>query len=69
MYSFEYEWASLMSAYHCNAQPISERCRRNRDDFEFEQGTRAQLFSNLLQFMPRKFMKMREDEHLEKKNR
>ena len=44
MYSFEYEWASLISAYRCNAKKIDAIMRRNQDDLEFEQGTRAQLF-------------------------
>ena len=64
MYSFEYEWANLISAYHCNAKPIqSSRCRA-QDDLEFEQGARASLFTNMLEFLPKRFMKMREDPNL-----
>ena len=70
MYSYEYEWANLISAYHCNADPIPRSLlQRSRDDFDFEQGKRAQLFENMVQQLPRQFLKMREDEHLAERNR
>ena len=42
MYSYEYEWANLISAYRCNAKPLDSNLRQNnnndssRDDLEFE---------------------------------
>ena len=69
MYSFEYEWANLISAYRCNSKKIEASIRRNQDNLEFEQDTRAQLFQNILDYMPRQFMKMREDEHLAERHR
>ena len=69
MYSFEYEWANLIAAYHCNAKPISANTCRTQDDLEFEQGARAQLFTNMLEYMPKQFMKMREDPNLAEKHK
>lgn len=69
MYSFEYEWASLISAYRCNSKPIPTSRRANQDDLEFEQGARSELFTNMLGYLPKQFMKMREDPDLAEKSR
>ena len=36
MYSFEYEWANLISAYKCNSKPIPQSRCRSQEDIEFE---------------------------------
>ena len=41
MYSFEYEWANLISAYKCNADFVAPEDGRTQDDLEFQQGIRS----------------------------
>ena len=68
MYSFEYEWASLTSAFKCNTSFISMEDGLTEDDIEFQQGIRAQLFDNMLQYMPKLFTNHRQDQSELKKD-
>ena len=68
MYSFEYEWASLISAYKCNTSFILPEDGQTEDDLEFQQGIRSQLYDNMLQYMPKLFTNLRQDQSENKKD-